>query len=109
MSSTFSGPNYYDGKYTKNYRVGFGSNDLVQIYDEKKYIEVAESYTPFEYLRYRNIDDISLIKLKTPLNFSESVAPACLETDYNRIYEGILQVSALKLRVSKDSFEQENV
>ena len=76
----------------EDYRVGYGSNDLVEIYDKQQYVEVAESYSPFDYIRYRNIDDISVMKLKTPLNFSDTVGPACIENDYTKIYEGILQV-----------------
>lgn len=59
-------------------RVGYGDNDLVAIYDLNKYAEVENIINHEFYDNISHENDISLIKLKKPLTFSEAVQPACL-------------------------------
>lgn len=53
---------------------------------------MKHTYSPWDYIARHNIDDISMIKLKTPLVFSDSVQPACLDTNDTELYDGTLQV-----------------
>lgn len=72
--------------------VAYGENDLVKIYEKKQWVEVEAFFMHPEYDDYRVQNDIALIKLKTPLNFSDSVGPACLPASPQNHYDGLLKV-----------------
>ena len=70
--------------------VGYGSNDLVKIYEKKQYVEVEKTLRHPYHSRIRY--DLALLKLKSPLNFTDSVQPACLPEKDEDHYEGVLKV-----------------
>lgn len=87
------------GESEKSFRVGYGSNDLVELHDRELYAEVGEVHPHGKYEMEEKSDgsvqvknDIGLIKLKTPLIFSEAVRPACLPDHYQKDYYGVLEV-----------------
>ena len=73
------------------FQVAYGSNDLVTIYERKKYSEVEVSYMHPDYDRSLT-NDIALVKLKRPLIFTEAVQPACLPDHRQNHYDGVLKV-----------------
>lgn len=94
LTSAHCGPNYYEGKRIEDFQVGFGSSDLEEIYKNKtKRVDMWHAYAPFEFTARGGLDDISMIKLKKPLVFSDSVQPACLDTEFVDEYEGTLQIT----------------
>ena len=69
-----------------------GSNDLVTMYDEKLYAEVESIYVHPDYSSWAMENDIALIKVKKPFNFSDSCQPACLPAAAQDLYDGTLKV-----------------
>ena len=85
------------------FQVAYGSNDLVTIYERKQYSEVEVSYMYPDYdWGVRN--DIALVKLKQPLNFTEAVQPACLPDHHQDHYDGILKARSIGER-NRSSFK----
>ena len=72
--------------------VAHGSNDLVTMYDEKLYAEVEAIYMHPSYADRYLENDIALIKVKKPFNFSDNCQPACLPAAAQDLYEGTLKV-----------------
>lgn len=75
--------------------VGVGSNDLEEL--TKNLIEVKEAifHPKFEkgYLLTRH--DLAILKLKTPLNLSDTVQPACLDTKKVELYNDWLRFAGI--------------
>ena len=75
--------------------VAYGDNDLVKIYERKQFAEVDSYYIGVGYNSLTLLNDIALIKLKSPLNFTDSVQPACLPTQNQGHYDGVLKVKII--------------
>ena len=80
------------GEYASDLIVAHGSNDLSTMYDQKLYAEVEAIYSHPKYNSWALENDIALIKVKKPFNFSDSCQPACLPTVARDHYDGILKV-----------------
>ena len=72
--------------------IAYGDNDLVKIYEQKKYAEVEAFHLHPDFNGQNLMNDIALVKLKQKLNFTEYVQPACLPTGHRDYYDGILKV-----------------
>lgn len=72
--------------------MAYGENDLVKIFERKQYAEVEAFYQHPEFSIDDTPNDIALIRLKQPLNFSQAVQPACLPTEHRERYDGVLKV-----------------
>jgi hypothetical protein len=76
----------------KEYYVGYGTNDLVDMYDNNRYIEIEGYYRYGVSQIHKNEikvnikDQIALIKLKTPLKFNRNVQPACFAVEDQMVY-----------------------
>lgn len=84
----------------KHFQIGYSSNDLVRIYNKRLYMEIEDAIihpgfnlVPTESGTGRAINDIALIKLKSPLKFSSTVQPACLGIEHQELYDGIMKVA----------------
>ena len=73
--------------------IAYGDNDLVRIYEQKKIVEVEAYHVHPDFINYDLSNDIALIKLKKPLNFSDAVQPACLPDQPRDIYKNVLKVN----------------
>lgn len=64
--------------------VQFGGNDLVELYDRDQFVRIEEviKHPEFYYSSPAQYNDLALVKLKTPLRFSDSVQPGCLGVRY---------------------------
>ena len=62
------------------------------MYDEKLYAEVEATYVHPKYDDWSIENDIALIKVKKPFNFSDSCQPACLPAAAQDLYDGTLKV-----------------
>lgn len=92
MTAAHCIPRWFEGDIKKHV-IGYGDNDLVRIYDHKKYAKIQAAYRHPEYgFVESGINDIALIKLAEPLEFGETVQPACLGTEFHEHYEGALKV-----------------
>ena len=69
-------------------QIGYGHNDLVEIYDWNQYAEVEEYHVHPDYNSFDLKNDIALIKIKGKLFFSETVRPACLPNQHQDLYDG---------------------
>ena len=80
--------------YLSEFYVAYGDNDLVKMYEQKKYAEIDAYYIYPGYLEWDLKNDIALVKLKNPFNFTNSAAvqPACLPLHHQDQYDGILKV-----------------
>ena len=72
--------------------IAYGDNDLVKIYEQKKYAEVETFHLHPDFNDQNLMNDIALVKLKQKLNFTQYVQPACLPTGHRDYYDGILKV-----------------
>ena len=73
--------------------IAYGDNDLVKIYEQKKIVEVEAYHVHPNYDNWYLSNDIALIKLKKPLNFSAAVQPACLPDQPRDLYKNVLKVN----------------
>ena len=66
--------------------VGFGSNDLVEIWNRMQFVDVDQIilHPAFDRNPMKLDANLALLKLKTPLKFNESLQPVCLELDHPR-------------------------
>lgn len=66
--------------------VGFGSNDLVDIWNRMMFVDVDQIvlHPAFDRNRTKLDANLALLRLKTPLKFNDSLQPACLELDHPR-------------------------
>ena len=89
--------------YTENIWIGYGSNDLVTIYDKKQYVGVEHKFKHPEHSVIRS--DIALLKLEEPLNLTEGlVEPACLPTENRAEHDGILKVRIQRSFIGSSNF-----
>ena len=81
-------------KPATEYLVQFGGNDLVELYDRNQHVEVAEVIKHPEFYEAwpSKYNDLALVKLKTPLRFTDSVQPACLNVEHQDQFSGPLRV-----------------
>ena len=93
-----SAPDIFEEKLLGSARIGLGSNDLVQFYDQKKTVEIEKWFQhPAYNISKAGVNDIALIKLKEPLKFNSTVQPACLATKFQESYDGPLKVNSPSL------------
>ena len=95
----------------KDYAIEFGGNDLVKLYDEDMYVEV-EKVIPHPDSAGKwprvTLNDISLMRLRKPLNFSSTVQPACLDNVHQEFYGeplktiGFGSTNSIRVDVEKD-------
>ena len=83
-----------------SFNVAYGNDDLVTIYERNQYAKVEAVYTHPNYVpdAHAPLNDIALIRIQfaQPLNFSETVQPACLPSHhYLDNYDGALRVSVV--------------
>ena len=93
----------------KDYAIELPGNDLVKLYDEDMYVEAKEVVQhPESAGMWPGIttNDIGLIKLLRPLNFSSTVQPACLDTVHQEFYGKPLKTigfgSTISMRVDME-------
>lgn len=79
-------PVKYGGVSIDNFRIGYGSSDLVEIYNKNKFASIEEIFVHQDSEIETHTADIALIKLKTPLKFDKTVQPACLPTKHQDKY-----------------------
>lgn len=90
--------------------VQYGSNNLLKMYDEKMYVQVEKSFphpnhVPFNpYDPRTGSDNIALIKLATPLDFSDNVQPACLPNASFVDYRDYMKIVGFGMNVSATVF-----
>lgn len=60
--------------------VQFGGDDLVKLYDNDQFVRIEEVIQHPEFYDSfpLNYNDLALVKLKTPLSFTDRTQPACL-------------------------------
>ena len=80
-----------------SFHVGYGGNgDLYEIFERNQYakVEAIHKHPKFDKSKRGNdFNDIALVKLRSPLNFTEAVQPACLPDHHEDHYDGPLQVT----------------
>ena len=83
-----------DGKKAEDFHVAYGESDLVVRFQRNQYAEVEAVYKhPNYYPDHEIVNDIALIKLARPLEFTVAVQPACLpDHHYRWHYDGALKV-----------------
>ena len=77
--------------------IGVGNdNDLVKMFDKGK-IFSKRYYIPSDYLQTSNgiINDIALVELNNPIEFSNTVLPGCLETSKEAKFYGNQGITAV--------------
>ena len=82
-------------KVTSKSPCSLTDNDLVQIFNKKQYKPVKSFHQHPDYTGLLEIkNDVGLVELAEPLEFSETVQPACLDFEAREIYDGPLTVRA---------------
>lgn len=81
-----------------SFHVAFGENDLMKLFEHKQYAEVEAVHRHPDFNIDQPENDIALIQLKRPLNFSRAVQPACLPTEHRASYDGVLKVKQSYLK-----------
>lgn len=88
--STYGNVNSPDG-----WQIGFGHNDLVQIFNRNQYKPIKSFHRHPDYQFFPGtLNDIALIQLEKPLEFSDAVQPACLDLEDHSLFDGALKVSS---------------
>ena len=81
-----------------SFHIGYGGQDLVEIFERNQYakVEAIHKHPKFDKSKRSNdLNDIALVKLAQPLNFSETVQPACLPDHHEDHYDGPLKVRSV--------------
>ena len=90
----FSVDERFAGKDGSKIQIGYGENDLAQIYNKKKYAQIETVYQHEDFQQFFEIvNDIAIVKLKEPLVFDKTVQPACLGTGHRFFYDGVLKIA----------------
>lgn len=88
-------PSSLGKKVLEQFRIGFGENDLVRMYNAKNYVDIEDAFVFPGFQMFNDggaINDIALIKFKEPIAFNNMVQPACLPDVNTDLYDGPLKV-----------------